>query len=395
MIKLNRRAFLRYLAAAGAAGAVTWLGYQRWHTETVSSSLQPARLAATTSDKNQAPVLLLTNNATNPFGVYLGEILRAEGLNLFQTADVQTLAEGQLSRFALVLLAEGTLSEKQVIWLEEYVAAGGRLIAMRPDNMLTPLGGVELETGVTAEGYLKIDETRFGSRSFAAETLQFHGQANHYRPVDATVIAQLYADRLTPTDLPAVTLRQHGTGWVALWAFDLARSIAYTRQGNPLWVQQERDGADGIRAHDAFVDWIDLERLPIPQADEQMRLLSGLIHEMLAEVLPLPHLWYFPNASPAMLIVTGDAHANPTGNIEALLPLVEAHQGAMSVYFTPPARSENSLRRSAGLAVQQIENWFNPFPTNPEHLPTPAEVEAWRARGHEFSLHPYVERRGS
>jgi hypothetical protein len=391
MTKLNRRAFLQYLVATGAVGTATWLGYQRWQTETIPSPLPTDEPATAINSDSQAPILLLTNSAANPFGPYLAEILRAEGLNLFQMAEAQTLEEGQLSRFALVLLAEGPLTEQQVGWLTDYVAEGGRLIAMRPDAALTTLAGVELETGVTTEGYLRIEAAHPSGRGLATETLQFHGQANHYRPVDTSVIAWLYSDVPTPTELPAVTLRQHGAGWVALWAFDLARSIAYTRQGNPLWVQQERDGADGIRAHDAFVDWIDLERLAVPQADEQMRLLSGLIREMLAEVLPLPRLWYFPNASQAMLIVTGDSHANPTENIEALLSLVEAHQGTMSVYFTPPARSENSLRRSAGLAVQQIENWFNPFPRDSDHLPTPAEIEAWRARGHEFSLHPYVE----
>lgn len=388
MTKLNRRAFLQYLAATGAVSTVAWLGYRRWQTETIPSSLPTGE---SISSDNQAPILLLTNSAANPFGPYLAEILRAEGLNLFQVADAQTLSEEQLNQFALVLLAEGPLTEQHVGWLIDYVAGGGRLIAMRPEANLTPLCGVEQETGATSEGYLKIEATHPSGRGLATETLQFHGQANHYQPVDTSVIAWLYRDMTTPADLPAVTLRQHGAGQVALWAFDLARSIAYTRQGNPLWVQQERDGADGIRAHDAFVDWIDLERLPIPQADEQMRLLSGLIREMLAEVLPLPRLWYFPNASPAMLIVTGDSHANPTENIEALLPLVEAHHGTMSVYFTPPTRSENSLRRTASLAVQQIENWFNPFPSDPNHLPTPAEIEAWRVRGHEFSLHPYVE----
>ena len=47
---------------------------------------------------------------------------------------------------------------------------------------------------------------------------------------------------------------------------DLARSVVYTRQGNPAWVGQERDGAVGIRPDDLFFgaksgdiqpDWLD------------------------------------------------------------------------------------------------------------------------------------------
>jgi hypothetical protein len=41
----------------------------------------------------------------------------------------------------------------------------------------------------------------------------------------------------------------------------LAKSVVYSRQGNPEWAGQERDGRDGIRAVDAYVGWIDLERL--------------------------------------------------------------------------------------------------------------------------------------
>ncbi len=384
MTKVNRRDFLRSLAITGVVGVSTAFGYRWWQQNSQAQSpLEADVVAPPLPPSATVPLLLLTNTrSTNPFGSYLAEILRAEGLNLFQVSDLQTVDAQTLGQFALVLLAEGPLDPDQADLLETYVAEGGRLVAMRPDPRLALLFGVESTGGVTTDGYLQVDTD---------QTFQFHGQADHYQPTEATVIAWLYRDAVTPAKFPAVTRHQHGQGQAALWAFDLARSIAYTRQGNPDWVNQERDGADGIRAHDAFVDWIDLERIAVPQADEQMRLLSRLIGDMLAEVLPLPNLWYFPNASPAMLIATGDAHANPTANIEALLSTVEAYGGAISIYYTPPARSANALRRQAGLAAQQLENWFDPFPDDPNHLPTPAEVADWRARGHEFSLHPYVE----
>ncbi|NJN97859.1 MAG: hypothetical protein HC875_29165 [Anaerolineales bacterium] len=63
----------------------------------------------------------------------------------------------------------------------------------------------------------------------------------------------------------------------------------------------------------------------------------------------------------------------------------------MSILYTPQPRSNNSLRRMAALTAQQVQNWLDPFPADQEHPPTPAQVDQWRARGHEFSLHPYVE----
>ncbi len=385
-MKIDRREFLQYAALAGATGVATWLSYRQWANLSPQTPVVPPAVAA-----EMAPLLLVNNNAASPFGLYLGEILRAEGLNLFQSIEIQALTPERLKSVALVVLAEGPLTTEQAQWLEAYVAGGGRLVAMRPEASLSSLLGVEVETGLTTDGYLKIESIQPIGAGLTSETLQFHGQANHYRPVDATVVAWLYRNRNTATGRPAVTMRPHGQGWAALWAFDLARSVAYTRQGDPLKVGQERDGFEGLRAQELFFDWIDLERMAIPQADEQMRLFSQLVTALAADRLPLPRLWHLPNASPALLIVTGDSHANPVTNIEAVLSLVEAHNGTMSILYTPRPRSDNLLRRRAGLARQHVQNWLDPFPADQEQPPTPAQVEAWRERGHEFSLHPYVE----
>lgn len=387
-MRINRRKFLQSMAVTGAVSITGLVGYRQWQSSTKS---QAAEQMSMPPPANDVPLLLITNETTNPFGPYLGEILRVEGLNLFRTIDIEALDRETLQQAALAVLAEGKLTPDQADILETYVKEGGRLVAMRPDISLISLFGVEPEAGITAEGYLQLDQQQLVGHGLVGETLQFHGQADHYRALTATVVAWLFSDIESPTGLPAITLHHYGRGWAALWAFDLARSIAYTRQGNPLWAHEERDGFEGLRAHEAFFGWIDLDRIAIPQADEQMRLFSQLISEMLSEVLPLPRLWYFPDASPAMLVVTGDAHANPAGNIEAILSVVEDYQGAMSIFYTPAPRSDNSLRRAAGLAKQQVKNWFDPFPSDPTRMPTLAQVEQWRTRGHEFSLHPYVE----
>ena len=83
------------------------------------------------------------------------------------------------------------------------------------------------------------------------ETIQFHGTADRYTLTAATNVATLYVNATTATSNPAVTLRSVGTngGQAAAFTYDLARSIVYTRQGNPAWSGQERDGlpADPFR----------------------------------------------------------------------------------------------------------------------------------------------------
>lgn len=392
--KLNRRQFLKWAVAGSVVAASSALGYVLVDNSggEVPDSDSPYLAANDPVRSSSAPLLLLTNERTeNPFGPYLAEILHAEGLNCFQTADLSALSSAFLGRFAAILLAEGSLDSGQRELLEAYVAGGGRLIAMRPDASLAALLGVERAGGATQQGYIRIEAGHPASQGMPGEALQFHGEADHYRLAGAETIAWLADGAGAQSAFPAVTVSRFGAGQAALWAFDLARSVALTRQGNPAWANQERDGRDGIRAHDAFVDWIDLDRIAAPQADLQMRLLVRLIGEMLASVLPLPRLWYFPGASETMLIATSDAHGNPAYAVEDVLTRVERYGGHMSVYYTPP--DVGDLRR----VVRKIRWWAADLPLIGDHLtnstgfPSPSDVAGWRERGHEFGLHPYVE----
>ena len=84
-----------------------------------------------------------------------------------------------------------------------------------------------------------------------------------------------------------MTLRSVGTngGQAAAFTYDLAHSVVYTRQGNPAWAGQERDGTAPIRSDDLFFGAQPATRsrlgqpdkVAIPQADEQQRLLANLI----------------------------------------------------------------------------------------------------------------------
>src|SRR5204862_223384 len=64
----------------------------------------------------------------------------------------------------------------------------------------------------------------------------------------------------------------------------------------------------GAATFDPQPDWVDLNKITIPQADEQQRLLVNMIQYMNARKKPLPHFWYFPSAFKAVVIMTGDDH---------------------------------------------------------------------------------------
>ncbi len=268
--------------------------------------------------------ILVISSAANPFSRYYVEILRNEGLNAFRAVDISTVDATLLNAYDVVILGEVAVSATQATMLETWVNAGGNLIAMRPDPDLAALLGLTDAATALSNAYLQID-TAAGKpgAGLVAQTIQFHGTADRYTlGSGADAVATLYSSATTSTPNPAVSLRSVGSngGQAAAFTYDLARSVVYTRQGNPAWSGDERDGQSGpIRSDDLFFgaksgdvqpDWVDLSKVQIPQADEQQRLLVNLIETMNLDKKPLPKFWYFPRGEKAVVVMTGDDHAS-------------------------------------------------------------------------------------
>lgn len=283
----------------------------------------PAAQAQTLPNPNQGPggPILVIDSASSIFGKYYAEILRTEGFNAFTVADVSTVTPATLANYDVAILAPTTLSATQVTTLTDWVTAGGNLIAMRPDPQLAGLLGLNPVGSTLTNGYLLVNTAQAPGNGIVNQTIQFHGVADRYSLNGATSVALLYSNANTSTANPAVSLRAVGSngGQAAAFTYDLATSIVYTRQGNPAWAAQERDGLSPIRSNDKFYgasasdpqpDWVDLSKVAIPQADEQQRLLANLILTMNLDRKPLPRFWYFPRGKKAVVIMTGDDHGN-------------------------------------------------------------------------------------
>ncbi|HKI00568.1 MAG TPA: hypothetical protein VKK31_01175 [Thermoanaerobaculia bacterium] len=264
------------------------------------------------TDNGPGGPILVISKAGNPFTRYAGEILLAEGLNHYAIREISTVTPTVLAAYDVAILGETALTTGEVTMLTDWVNAGGNLIALRPDPQLAGLLGLTPASGTLANGYLLVS-----SQGIVNETIQYHGTADLYTLNGATAVAALYSNATTATANPAVTLRSVGSsgGQAAAFTYDLARSVVYTRQGNPAWAGQERDGVTPRRSDDLFfggtsTDWIDLTKVAIPQADEQQRLLANLVLAMNADKKPLPRFWYFPRGEKAVVLMTGDDHAN-------------------------------------------------------------------------------------
>jgi hypothetical protein len=278
-----------------------------------------------------------------------------------------------------VILGEMALDAAQVTMLSDWVAAGGNLIAMRPDKQLVGLLGLTDASATLSEGYLLVDTSTQPGFGIVGETMQFHGTADLYDLAGAIGVATLYTSATTPAagNPPAVTLHSIGAngGQAAAFTYDLARSIVYTRQGNPTWAGQERDGLPPKRSDDMFFgaaagdpqpDWIDFNKVAIPQADEQQRLLGNLILHMNSDRKPLPRFWYFPKGLKAVVIMTGDGHF---GNATA---------GRFDQY---------EAMSPAGCSVDDWECVRGSSYIYPSNGLTDAQVAAYTAKGFEIALH--------
>jgi hypothetical protein len=269
------------------------------------------------TDGTGGPVLIVSNS-TNPFSRYAVEILRAEGITSFATKDISQLSTAaDLNGYDAVVLGEMTLNAAQATLFTNWVTAGGTLIAFRPGGTaLSSLMGITKLSGTLSDKYLLVNTATGAGAGITNQTLQFHGAADLYSLNGATAVATLYANANTATTYPAVTTRNVGSngGRAIAFTYDLAKSIIYTRQGNPAWAGQERDGQSGpIRSNDLFFggtepDWIDLNKVAIPQADEQQRLLTNLVIKGALHRKPLPRFWFLPRNLKAAVVMTGDDH---------------------------------------------------------------------------------------
>jgi chitodextrinase len=294
----------------GGAGGVT---------DRSGNALAADHVWSFTTEPAPPPVFLVSSPA-NPFSSYTGEILRAEGLNHFSELDVARLTPSVLAGVDVVVLGDVAVNAAQVSVLSDWVQAGGNLIALSPDPQLAGLLGLTSAGTTLTNGYLLIDTATAAGAGLVDETIQFHGTADRYTLDGATALATLYSTASAATPNPAVTLRSVGGngGQAAAFTYDLARSVVLTRQGNPAWAGQNRDGVFPIRPNDLFFgaaagdpqpDWVNVNKIEIPQADEQQRLLANLVLTMSGDRKPLPRFWYLPRGEKAAVVMTGDDHA--------------------------------------------------------------------------------------
>ncbi len=278
--------------------------------------------------------ILIVSSVANPFSRYPVEILRAEGLNGFLAKDISSVTATDLNNYDVVILGEMSVTSAQATMFSDWVNAGGTFIAFRPSTQLSTLLGITRISGSLADRYLLVNTASGPGAGIVGQTMQFHGTADLYTLNGASSLATLYTDAFTASGNPAVTTRNVGSngGKAIAFTYDLAKSIVFTRQGNPAQASSETDGFSPIRPDDLFFpNYLDLNKVEIPQADEQQRLLANIIIQSNLAKKPLPRFWYMPKGYKAAIVYALDDHATPSATKDIFNKMLANSPGGCSV----------------------------------------------------------------
>ena len=268
--------------------------------------------------------------------------------------------------------------------LTGWVSGGGNLVAMRPDKQLAGLLGITDANATRANAYLKVDTTVGAGCGDCWEfvAVSWDGGSVHVEWGDGgrdAVFERDDGDVESGGDVAFGWLERWPGGGVHVRSCPLGRLHA---PGNPAWVGQERDGVQGIRPDDLFYgakagdvqpDWLDTNRIAIPQADEQQRLLLNMITTMARDKLPLPRFWYLPRGEKAVVVMSDDDHS-PSGGLG----------GTATRFDRYKALSPAGCNLAEWECVRSTSYLF------PDSALSNAQAAAYLADGFEVALHPVV-----
>ena len=317
------------------------------------------------------PILVITSSG-NHYSDYYAEMLRTEGLSYFDVKELASVSASTLGSYSQVILGQTALTQPQADMFTTWVQNGGDLIAMKPDSKLASLLGLTSNGTTHANGYLAVDTSKAPGAGIVSDTIQYKGTADDYALNGATEVATLYSDAATATSNPAVTYKAVGSkgGSAAAFTYDLAKAVIALHQGNQAWAGGDRDGDAVIRSNDLYfgakagdsqADWVDLNKIHIPQADEQQRLMVNILNEAAKDAQPLPRFWYLPHDYKAAMVLAGDDHglANKDGTEKVLNKWLTSSPTSCSVADWQCVRASGYIYVSAGLTnarAAQFEN---------------------------------------
>lgn len=243
--------------------------------------------------------------------IIIEEAIKAEGLPYTRLEALDNLEE----RVKALILGEISPSSSQLGNLKTFVESGGVLIAIRPDNRLSKIFGIEDTGQVQKDGYIILKgENSYEDISYKGK-LQIFGFSKLYVGGENIV-------HLSPSErFGGIIKNQVGKGIIFVVAYDFSTTF--------LTIQQQNSQVG--RAYDASM--VEVELSDVPQLDLMRRLFVNLILEGLD--VPLPKKWYFPGGYKALILLGGDQDGANYNVMNAVINLLKGCAAPYTLFITP------------------------------------------------------------
>ncbi len=298
------------------------------------------------------------SDSTSRFSRYLRELLAIEGFALIDEVSRNTLGEHLAASERGVVLPRMQLPIDLVGELAGWVHHGGCLVALHPDNaLLKQLGFVPGYVHVT-DGVLSFPDTDVLG-GLPLDPVQVIVPVSSFTAgpdIEATVLATVAAPGDPFTHTPAIWHARVGEGEVILFGFDLAKSVARLRHGNPDLADMPNEIFDRIqRPSDLFRGQIDPRQATVPQAD----ILTAALGRAVETLLPQPRFWYYPEPSQRSLVIqTSDDDWSTLEQFETMTSVLKQYEAQCTFYVVNRTVLTTDL------------------------------MDRWERDGHVFSVHP-------
>ena len=285
---------------------------------------------------------------------YLLEILHAFGICSLMRMSTQEAQRSADPVTDLLILSEGS----DTTGLQSFLQAGGNAVAVRPDNDVVTMVGLERVAERAGPSRLRlVTPICPGARGEPLWTL---GPRTVYRNESASgVVAYLFEPGDADSESIGIVQRPVGAGTLAIFAYDPVTCISRLRQGLP-------ERANYLPPSDPVPRSVHLHQPDAPQdaawrptADLHAVTLCDVVRQLLSTRVPVPSLWHIPAGHPSILIFSGDEDGAPQEETQQEMADVESYGGRMSLYVVPEDTS---------ITAEHIKNY--------------------ESRGHTVSVHP-------
>lgn len=309
------------------------------------------------------PILILEPDA-NLQHAFASEILKAEGLFMFQRARIEEWDTPKPGDRTVVVALPGDYGRDHSDRLIDYLRKGGRMVAIRPSGHLAGELGVRKhaalttqkpdptkamasipEAGAKDDGPESVEDGRVRVLPAALlpscpEPLLCPARTSDSIDCEGDVGARLL-DRFGKDCGPAIVRKRVGKGTAVILAYDLVEAVLRLRHGS--WDLDEKPEMlplRGPRHINGLMGVSERHSRQFPLADVHQDVLREILIQLLDWPI-VPRVWHLPNAQRAAAFIKSDGcgeNGAPLG-----IELAERYGHKHNFFRAPVSRYEGRL----------------------------------------------------